>query len=263
MNITKKRLLFSTVVLLLPLSLVAQTDVALANDAIAMAAKGVLPGANGGVAGIEYGHVASGVNAAGNTITLPAGTRVLLTLVAPLHTTSATAGSGIYSETAAAVIQNNHVVIPLKAQVQGVVESERRAGRVKGNSQFLLHFTTLIFPSNYVAPIEGALQSVPGSAHVRTKGERGTIEPVDQMDKDVATVTKPAVIGGALGSIHSFGPGTFMGIGAGALAGLAKMLFTRGDEINLPAGTKVEMVLQRPLTIDLQAAMPVDLTRSR
>ena len=31
--------------------------------------------------------------------------------------------------------------------------------------------------------------------------------------------------------------------------GLAKVLFTRGDEIHLPEGTKVEMVLEKPLTL--------------
>src|SRR5215472_11069383 len=51
------------------------------------------------------------------TITIPAGTKVLVTLVSPLHTTSATRGSGIYSETAAAVVQDNQVVIPLRSQV--------------------------------------------------------------------------------------------------------------------------------------------------
>lgn len=256
MNITKKRLLLTSIILLLPWRLLAQSAVALADDAIALVDNGV-------IRGLQTRPVVNGGNPDNTTITLPAGTHVLLTLIAPLHTTSATAGSGIYSETAAAVIQNNHVVIPLRAQVQGVVESEKRAGRVKGKSQFLLHFTTLIFPNNYVVPIEGALQSVPGSAHVRTKGERGTIEPVDQIDKDVASITRPALAGGVLGSFHSLGPGTFIGLGAGALAGLGKVLFTRGDEISLPAGTQVEMVLQRPLTIDLQVAMPVDLTRFR
>ena len=183
-------------------------------------------------------------------VTIPAGTRVLLVLTSPLHTTSAIAGSGVYSETAAAVVQDSHIAIPLRAQVQGVVESEKRPGRVKGKAQFLLHFTTLIFPNNYVVPIDGALQSVPGTK-VRPSGEKGTLEPVDQIDKDVKTVVKPALIGGAVGSIRSLGPGTFTGAGAGALAGLAKVLFTRGDEIHLPAGTTVEMVLQRPLTLDL------------
>lgn len=186
------------------------------------------------------------------TITIPAGTRILLTLTSPLHTTSATAGSGIYSETAAAVVQDNHVVIPLRTQVQGVMQSEQRPGRVKGRAQFLLRFTTLIFPNNYVVPIDGALQSVPGSAKLRTQDRGGKLEPVDQIDKDVGTIVKPALIGGAIGSIRSLGPGTFTGAGAGALAGLAKVMFTRGDEIRLAPGTTVEMVLQQPLTLEVQ-----------
>jgi hypothetical protein len=80
---------------------------------------------------------------------------------------------------------------------------------------------------------------------------------VDQIDKDVATITKPTLVGGAVGSIRSLGPGTFVGAGVGALAGLAKVLFTRGDEIHLPAGTTVEMVLQRPLTLDLSRTKKV------
>lgn len=184
-------------------------------------------------------------------VTIPAGTKVLLVLTSPLHTTSATAGSGVYSETAAAVVQDNHVVIPLRAQVQGAVESEQRPGRVKGRAQFLLHFTTLIFPNNYVVSIDGVLQSLPGSAKLRTSNKAGTLEPVDQIDKDVSTILKPALIGGAIGSIRSLGPGTFTGAGAGGAAGLAKVLFTRGDEIRLAPGSTLEMVLRRPMSFEI------------
>src|SRR5947209_14017759 len=73
------------------------------------------------------------------TITVPAGTRMLVTLKNPLHTTSAAENSGVYSETASVVIQANRVVIPLKTQVQGMVQSEQRPGRIKGRARFLLH----------------------------------------------------------------------------------------------------------------------------
>jgi type IV secretion system protein VirB10 len=185
------------------------------------------------------------------TITIPAGTRILVVLKSPLHTTSADAGAGIYSETASVVVQDSRVVIPLKAQVQGVVESARRPGRVKGRAQFLLRFISLTFPNNYSVPIDGALQSVPGSSKLRAKGEQRTIEPVDQIDKDVATVFKPSLAGAVLGSFRSLGPGTFTGAGAGAAFGIAKVLITRGDEIRLDQGTTIEMVLQHPVVLDL------------
>jgi type IV secretion system protein VirB10 len=148
------------------------------------------------------------------------------------------------------VVQDGRVVIPLKAQVQGTVESSKRPGRIKGRAQFLLHFTSLTFPNNYTVPMDGALQSVPGSPKLRAKGEERRIEPVDQIDKDIGTVFKPSLAGAALGSISSLGKGTFTGAGAGALFGLGKVLITRGDEIRLDQGTTIELVLQRPLALE-------------
>jgi type IV secretion system protein VirB10 len=184
------------------------------------------------------------------TIIVPAGTKILVMLKSPLHTTSADSGAGIYSETASVVVQDGRVVIPLKAQVQGTVESSKRPGRIKGRAQFLLHFTSLTFPNNYTVPMDGALQSVPGSPKLRAKGEERRIEPVDQIDKDIGTVFKPSLAGAALGSISSLGKGTFTGAGAGALFGLGKVLITRGDEIRLDQGTTIELVLQRPLALE-------------
>ena len=184
------------------------------------------------------------------TITIPAGTRMLVALKSPLHTTSADQGAGIYSETASVVVQDGRVIIPLKAQVQGTVQSSKRPGRVKGKAEFLLHFTSLTFPNNYTVPIEGALSSVPGSSKLRAKGEEGKIEPVDQIDKDIGSIFKPALAGAALGSFASLGKGTFMGAGAGALFGLGHVLITRGDEISLNQGTTIEVVLQRPLVLE-------------
>jgi|SRR5579859_1710610 len=184
------------------------------------------------------------------TITVPAGTKILVMLKSPLHTTSANSGAGIYSETASVVVQDGRIVVPLKAQVQGTVESSKRPGRVKGKAQFLLHFTSLTFPNNYTVPIDGALESVPGSPKLRAKGEERRIEPVDQIDKDIGTVFKPSLIGAVLGSFSSLGKGTFTGAGAGALFGLGKVLITRGDEIQLDQGAKIEIILQRPVTLE-------------
>jgi len=78
------------------------------------------------------------------SLTIPVGTRVLLTLMSPLHTVSARAGSGLYLETVADVIQQNRIVIPAKTLVQGEVEKPARPGRVKGRGQLQFHLTTLI-----------------------------------------------------------------------------------------------------------------------
>ena len=184
-----------------------------------------------------------------NTFTLPTGTHVLMTLTSPLHTTSARAGAGVYLETSWPVVQDGQVVIPAHSRVQGEVERERRPGRVKGRSQFLLHFTSLILPDNRVVSIAGSLQSLPGNEKMRAQDKEGTIEPVDQIDRDVYRIASGTIAGGLGGALTRTATGAGIGLAIGGGLGLAKVLFTRGDEIHLPEGTKVEMVLEKPLTL--------------
>jgi hypothetical protein len=191
-------------------------------------------------------------------ITIPAGTHLLMKVISPLHTTSSTPGSGVYLETAFPVVANDRVVIPEHTRVMGVVADERRPGRIHGRAQMRLKFTQMILPNDRELSIAGNLQSLPGSNKTRTVNHEGMIEPVDQIDADVYTVAKTTGVGVLGGAISHTGPA---GIGYGALIGgglgLAKVLFTRGDEISLPVGARVEMVLQRPLTV--QTASPAKL----
>lgn len=185
-----------------------------------------------------------------STVTIPAGTRVLMVLKSPLHTTSGTAGSGLYLETLYPVVQENGVVIPAHTQVQGVVEANERPGHLKRTSEFRFRFTSLIFPNNLVIPINGVLQSIPGARNIRTRGDDRTLEPADQTEK-VITPTAASTVGGAIiGSHHAFGIGLLPGAGLGAALGLGAVLLKRGDEINLPRGANVEMVLQAPFSLD-------------
>jgi len=185
-----------------------------------------------------------------STVTIPAGTRVLMVLKSPLHTTSGTAGSGLYLETLYPVIQGNRVVIPAHTQVQGVVEANKRPGHVNRVSEFRFRFTTLIFPNNFVAPIDGVLQSIPGAKNIRTHDKDGTLKPVDQTEKVVTPAAVSAVGAAIIGAHRGFGIGLLPGAGLGAALGLGAVLLKRGDEISLARGTSVEMILQAPLSLE-------------
>ncbi len=188
------------------------------------------------------------------SVTIPAGTHLLMKLVSPLHTTSSTAGSGAYLETVFPVVANGRVIIPEHTRVMGEVIAERRPGRMRGRAQLRLQFTQLILPDHRDYAIVASLQSLPGSRTNRTVDPNGTIEPVDQIDADVYTLAGTTMSGALLGSIGRPGVGTGVGAAIGGGLGLAKVLFTRGDEISLPVGTRVEMVLRRPMT--MQATPP-------
>jgi hypothetical protein len=131
-----------------------------------------------------------------------------------------------------------------------MVETDERPGHLKRTSEFRFHFTTLIFPNNLVVPINGVLQSIPGARNIRTHSNDRTLEPVDQAEKVITPVAASAVGGAIIGAHRAFGIGLLPGAGLGAALGLGAVLLKRGDEINLPQGTRVEMVLQAPFSLE-------------
>jgi hypothetical protein len=188
------------------------------------------------------------------TFTVPAGTKVLLSLKSAINTKTAQQGDGVYLVSSFPVVGNARIMIPVGVYVQGVVDRVVRPGRVKGRAQLDLHFTTMIFPSGQVVDVPGVLNSLPGSDGPKVKGNEGTVEQAGNKGRDVGNVLKGAAIGAEGGVIGGAATGDLAkGVGYGSLAGAAAgtiyTLFTRGNDIVIPTGTSVEMVLQRPLVL--------------
>jgi hypothetical protein len=190
------------------------------------------------------------------TYTVPAGTKVLLELRSAIDTRSAKPGDGVYLSSTFPVVVGNHVMIPPGVYVQGVVDRVSRAGRLHGKAQLDMHFTSMIFPNGSVVEIPGMVNSLPGvkDQSVKDDGE-GTIEQKPDRGRNAGKVAEVAIPTGAtigtIGGISGGHPiaGSLEGVGAGlAAAGLAT-LFTRGADVDIPKGTQVEMVLQRPLIL--------------
>jgi hypothetical protein len=192
--------------------------------------------------------------AAPPTYTVPAGAKVLLSLKSAINTKTAQQGDGVYLVSTFPVVGASRVMIPVGVYVQGVVDRVVRPGRVKGRAQLDLHFTTMIFPNGQIVEVPGILNSLPGSDGPKVKGNEGTVEQAGNKGQDVGNVLKGAAIGAEGGVIGGAASGDLAkGIGYGSLAGAAAgavyTLFTRGNDIVIPSGTSVEMVLQRPLVL--------------
>lgn len=193
--------------------------------------------------------------AGATTYLVPAGTKVLLTLQASVNTKSAKPGDGLYLQSAFPVIVGNRVLIPAGMYVQGIVDGVDRPIRIKGHAQLKIHFTSMIFPNGSVVEIPGVLNSIPGSKgpKVRNGGE-GTVEQSGNKGDVAKSAGKGAVYGAGGGVLVGSAEGSALkGVGygglAGAVVGSAVSLFTHGNDIDIPAGSQVEMVLQRPLLL--------------
>jgi len=191
------------------------------------------------------------------TYTVPAGTKVLLTLRSAVNTKSAKPGDGVYLASAFPVVVGNRVMIPAGVYVQGIVDRVERAGHVKGRAQLDMHFTSIIFPNGSVVEIPGLVDSLPGARKQQVKDDgEGTIQEDKDKARNMGKVAAVAVptggTVGSLGGLESGHPlaGGIAGIGAGLATAGVVALFTRGADVNIEQGTQVEMVLQRPLILE-------------
>lgn len=204
-------------------------------------------------------QTAAGPLTAANIILVPAGTKVLLETRSAVNTKSARPGDGVYLYSTFPVVVGSRVVIPSGVYVQGVVDSVVRPGRGVGakKAQLNMHFTSMIFPNGSVVEIPGMVNSMPGAEHQKVNSQEGTIEQDGGSNKahnagETAKVAVPtgATIG-SIGGLEAGHPlaGGLEGAGAGLAAAGIVALFTRGADVNIPSGTQVEMVLQRPLQV--------------
>src|ERR1051326_1520945 len=183
-------------------------------------------------------------------IVIPAGTEIPLRLAQAITTKNARVGDPVYAETAFPFTINDHVVIPAGTYVQGRISEVRRAGRVKGRAELLMHFTSMIYRSGYTVMLPGGVENMPGAEKQDVKDSEGTVRQAGNKGEDVKTVGKVAAAGAGIGGVAGRDlKGVGVGGLGGAAAGLGWVLLTRGPDMTLPAGTSVQMVIQRNMQV--------------
>ena len=179
-----------------------------------------------------------------------AGTHILLRLTNAVNTKHTTAGARIYLETAVPVFVNGRLIIPVGSYVSGTVTDAKQAGRVKGKSSLTLVYDSLTLRNGTSRDLHSRPDSVDSRGNL-DKTE-GTITGDSNKGGDAGRVAQTTAAGTGIGAIAGgaaghLGMGAGIGAAGGAVAGLASVLGTRGPDVVLPAGTTMDMVLDRDL----------------
>jgi hypothetical protein len=189
-----------------------------------------------------------------NEITIPAGTKIPLSLSQAISTKNAREGDAVYATTAFPFVMNSRVVVPAGSYIQGTIAHVERAGHGHGRAEILMHFTSIVFPSGYTVMLPGSVENTPGAENKSVKDSEGTIQADKDTGKKVEDATKGGVygtLGGATaGGLAGGLTGARVGAGAGAAAGIAWALLKRGADVKLEVGTSIEMEIQRPVAVD-------------
>ena len=190
-----------------------------------------------------------------NLITIPAGTKIPLSLKQAISTKNAREGDAVYAETVFPFVINERVVVPAGTYIQGKISHVERAGRMKGRAEILMHFTSMIYPSGYTVMLPGSVENTPGADNKSVKDKEGTIRQDSDTGQKVEDAARNGAYGGAVGGIGgglATGGlnGARIGAGAGAAAGIAWALLKRGNDVRLDVGTSIEMEIQREIPLD-------------
>lgn len=170
-------------------------------------------------------------------VTIPAGTRLSVVL----DTTVASDKSQIEDRVVAyldqPVVIDELTVVPGNAKVIGTVTEAKRSGKVKGLARIAVRFNQISVPDGETHSIKTA--SIARQAQ-STKG------------KDAKKIGIGAVGGAIIGGIAGGGKGAAIGTAVGGGVGTGAAMMTRGDEVELAAGTPLKVQLTAPLTVNVR-----------
>ena len=193
---------------------------------------------------------APSVESAKPTFTIPAGTRVPLSLKQAISTKTAKDGDPVYAETAFPFVVNDRIVIPAGTYIQGKITRVQRGGHIKGRAELLIHFTSMIYPSGYTVMLGGSVENTPGAEKTTMKDSEGTIRQDSETGRKAKSAAEGAGTGAVIGAVTNGGKGAGIGAGVGGVAGLAIGMLSRGADVRLQPGTSIEMEIQRDVTVD-------------
>ncbi len=187
-------------------------------------------------------------------IILPAGTQLPMVVHNSVTTRSAKAGDPVYLETIFPITQDSRIIIPAGSYVHGEVVEAKRAGKVKGRAEILIRLNLLILPNGYTVNFNAIPTGAGTGGNEQVEGE-GKIKGDTDKAADVGTVLRTTTMGTAAGAgvgalAGNAGRGAGIGTLAGAATGLMAVFLTRGPDAELPRGSTVDAVLDRPLSLD-------------
>ena len=171
----------------------------------------------------------------GKTITVPAGTRILIRMVDSIDSSKQKAGYRFTASLETNLQVNGVTVAPRGATVYGRLASAQSSGRMSGSSELTLELTDIV--------IKGTSYPLLTSTYeVKGQGEGS---------KTAKKVVGGAGLGALIGGIAGGGKGAGIGALAGAGAGTAVAATKKGEQLSIPSETLLEFRLQQPASLPM------------
>ena len=185
----------------------------------------------------------------GSVVMVPAGTALPAMLMTPLSSASTTVGQGVTMALNSDFYYNNKLIAPAGSTISGTVIEASRAKRGSMNGKLGIRFTQIFTPYGTQIPI---------SAIIKTDDNSGVLIGGTKMDvtkeyaKDLAAGSAAGALSGLVfGALAGgdLGRGTALGTAVGAGGGLVKSVWDKGNDVEIPANSCIDLMLTQPITV--------------
>jgi hypothetical protein len=190
--------------------------------------------------GLGAGPVAASQGQTARTVTVPAGTRILIRMIDSVDSETNRVGDRFRASLETNLEQDGWLLARHGSDVYGRLVNAQGAGRLSGHAELKLELTGILIHNNMV-PI------VTGEYEVAGKGRGGNT---------AKKAVGGAALGAIIGALAGGGKGAAIGAGAGAAAGTTINIITKGEKVKVPSETLLEFRLDAPLTLAPEGSTP-------
>lgn len=169
-----------------------------------------------------------------SSMTLPSGTVMIGTLQTPINTGKNDEGDPVSLRLSSSERVGGVVAVPAGSSIHGTCTLVDGAGRVAGGAKLTIRWTNLNTPDGR----SYAISAVPLRLEGKGDAKESAIE-----------IGGGAVAGGILGGVLGGKDDIAKGAAAGAIVGTGVAVATKGDQIVLEAGQKIQVTLNESVRI--------------
>ncbi len=186
----------------------------------------------------------------GHVVTVPAGQTIPTVVTTPLSSETLTLGQNVTVALGSDFYYNGSLIAPAGSSVSGQVLEVSKAKHGSMNGKLMVRFTQIVTPYGIQIPI---------SAVIKTDDNTGVLIGGTKMDvvkdygKDIAVGSAAGAVSGVvLGALSKgeIGRGAALGTAVGAGGGLVKSLWDKGDNVTIPANSRIDIVLTQAITVN-------------
>jgi hypothetical protein len=167
------------------------------------------------------------------TVTVPAGTIVSVRTIDAIDSQNNRTGQRFRASLDSPIVVDNNVVVPKGLNVTLKLVNASSAGKIQGRSELTVSLESFYY--------QGKSYQV-ATTDVQEQGaSRGK--------RSAAVIGGGAVLGAIIGGIAGGGKGAAIGAAAGGGTGAAVQVLTKGQQVKIPAETRLDFTLHDPVDI--------------